>query len=338
MKILYMSCHEILEYDELRLLTDLGHECYSLGAYTMPGGDANRKRPPLELPYDPHFIELATLYGKKLHREQLLGMDAVIIMHTPDFITDNTEVLFSFLREGGRVIWRSIGQSVPWIEMQLQTWFNSGMEIVRYSPLEHSIVRFAGETAMIRFAKFEEDFAPWAGGMFKPKVINFTQSASQRSDHCGYDVWNTVTNGFYRTLYGPGNADLPENGGLLDYNTQRGVYAQARAYFYHGTFPASYTLTFIEAAMSGLPIIAVGPETGNGWQYPNQRTYEVATLLEEAGLGELASDDIGHLRSTLQRLFDDVDYAADISLRLRPWAYRTFGAEGIKPLWKELLG
>ena len=33
MKILYLSCHSILEYDEVKLLTGMGHYVFSPGAY-----------------------------------------------------------------------------------------------------------------------------------------------------------------------------------------------------------------------------------------------------------------------------------------------------------------
>ncbi len=36
MKILYISCHEVLEFDELSMFADLGIEVFSVGAYLLP--------------------------------------------------------------------------------------------------------------------------------------------------------------------------------------------------------------------------------------------------------------------------------------------------------------
>lgn len=345
MRILYMSCHEILEYDELKLFTDLGHECYSLGAYTQPGGEHHRKRPSIPgLPYDPHFIELALQYDRrKLHPEMLEGIDMVIVMHSIEFLTMSDEAgneignwpLFKdFIARGGRVVWRSIGQSIPSFEEKLRPLRNEGLQVVRYSPREQTIANNVGADALIRFYKDEREFQGWTGA--QEQIINFSQSLKTRGDFLGYEIYQQVTRPFKRKVYGPNNADLgPElDGGLLTYDEQKQAYRDNRCYFYHGTYPASYTLTFIEALMTGIPIVSVGPEIGNSKDFAFQRTFEVPDIIS-TGKNGFVSDDPKKLQEYIRLLMSDAKLAKTISLYARQTAVELFGRETISKQWAD---
>lgn len=335
MKILYMSVHEILEYDELKLFAEMGHECYSLGAYTMPGGGENRKRPALELPYNPHFIELATRYGKELHAEMLSDIDMVIIMHEPDFVVNNWPLLKQFIDQSGRVVWRSIGQSIPQVERRLQPFREQGLEVVRYSPAEQTITDNIGCDAMIRFYKDPGEYRDWMGEMTRERVINFTQSLKQRGRFCGYGTIMEATRGFDRVIYGPGNEDLRElNGGLLDNDAQKYALAANRAYIYTGTYPASYTLSFIEAMMTGIPMVCVGAVLGNGDMFREQQTYEVPDIITN-GVNGFIADDVDQLREAIAKLMDQPELAKQISAAGRERAIELFGKETVKTAWAE---
>lgn len=338
MKLLYMSCHEILEYDELRMLHDLGYECYSLGAYTRPGGAEGRKRPPLpQLPYDARMSELELQYGKHLHQEMLEGMDVVIVMHRPEFIEDNKLALVSFMAGGGRVLWRSIGQSVPWIEALAKEWAMLGIELIRYSPRERTIANYAGGNAIIRFGKYPEDFQQWIGD--KHYVVNFTQSMEQRGDHCGLSQWRHVASELPAVLYGPHNESFAEWGGQLTSEELLLEMKHSRALFYGGTAPACYTLSLIEAMMAGLPVIAVGPRLGNSPMYPEQKTYEVHELLPTVDGLQLWFDDMYQAVEALRYLIEDYDLAYQISQKVHERAVELFDAtDRIAAQWKDLLG
>lgn len=336
-KILYISCHEILEYDELKLFTEIGYECYSLGAYTQPGGDEHRKRPSLDLPYNPHFIELALQYSKEeLHPEMLDGIDIVIIMHNTKVVTNNWPLFKDFIARGGRVIWRSIGQSIPARERELAQARSEGLEVVRYSQTEETIQDNIGADAVIYFYKDPEEYKDWNGA--KLRVVNFTQSLKDRGPFCGYKEFMSATRGLDRVVYGPGNENLGDiSGGLLTHKGQIKEYQNNRAYFYHGTFPASYTLTFIEALMTGIPVVCVGPEKGNGQlMFPHQRTYEPPLIIED-GVNGFISDDVNYLKEKLKQLLTDYKLAKSIGDKGRETAIEYFGKAKIKALWKEYL-
>lgn len=348
-RILYISCHEILEYDELKLFSELGYECYSLGAYTQPGGEEHRKRPPLKLPYNPHFIELALQYDRrKLHPEILDGIDIVIVMHVPSYLgyaggsdwhpdlgEGNWPMFRDFIKRGGRVIWRSIGQSIPHVETQLKPWRAEGLEIVRYSPNEQTIQENAGTDAVIRFYKDPDEYKGWDGS--RKLAINFTQSLKERAEFTGHRVIERVFEGLPAKVYGPGNEDLgPLAGGLLKYEDQIRAMQEARAYFYHGTYPASYTLSLIEAMMTGTPVVAVGPKLGNGPMFAGQQTYEVPSIIQH-GISGYVSDDPEQLKHHINTLLADYKLARSISAFGRARAIELFGKAKIKQEWKEYL-
>ena len=337
MKILYTSCHEILEYDELKLFTELGYECYALGAYTQPGGDENRKRPSLDLPYNPHFIELALQYTKyNIHPEMLEGIDVIIVMHDTKVIRDNWPLFKEFIDKGGRVIWRSIGQSVTAREMELKEARIGGMEVVRYSPAEDTIPENIGCDAMIRFYKDPEEYKDWNGN--DERVVNFTQSMQQRGEFCGYQAWVEATLKLPRVVYGPGNEGLGKDwGGMLTNEEQLKAYRDARTYFYHGTYPASYTLTFIEALMTGVPLVAAGSIMGNSQRmFGSQSTYEVATILSH-GKNGFVFDNPAEMRNCFTELLKNRELAEQIGSAGRELAIELFGKETIKAQWKEYL-
>lgn len=337
MRILYLSCHEILEYDELKLFTELGHECYSLGAYTHPYGDEGRKRPGIpDMPYDPHFIELATRYDKELHPEMLEKMDIVIVMHVPEYIEKNWPVLKEhMIDKGKRVVWRSIGQSIPHVEERLATYRQQGLEIVRYSTAEGTIERNIGADAVIRFYKDPEEYKGWTGDT--PRVINFTQSLKQRGEFCGYKPTMAALAGFDAKVYGPGNDDLGDlSGGLLTNDEQLEAFRKNRVYFYHGTYPASYTLSFIEAMMTGIPMVCVGPSIGNGPMFAGQRTYEIPDMITN-GVNGFVSDDVEVLRDSIKQLIEQPELARKISAAGRELAIELFGKDKIKQEWENFL-
>lgn len=351
MRILYLSCHEILEYDELKLFDELGYEVYSLGAYTQPGGDEHRKRPSLDLPYDPHFIELSMQYDRrKLHPEMLEKVDVVIIMHEPSFIgygngahdwnedlgEGNWPLFREFIKKGGRVIWRSIGQSVPSVERKIAPWRAEGLEVVRYSPAEMTIQDNVGADAIIRFYKDPDEFKDWTGS--QRHVINFTQSLKQRGRFTGFDLMHRVFEGVPAKVYGPGNDDLGLlSGGLVSFDQQKEIMREARVFFYHGTYPASYTLSFIEAMMTGIPIVAVGKQNGNSYEmFPDQDTYEIPDIIQHNVSG-FVSDDPRDLKNYIQALINDENRAAGISTFGRQRAIELFGKAKIKAEWKEFL-
>lgn len=331
MKILYLSCHSILEYDEVKLLTELGHEVFSMGSYINPASPHDAKRPPIDGKYNEHMISLATRFSKDdLHEEMIAWADAIIVQHVPEWIINNWEKI-----RHKKVIWRTIGQSTSTIEMQLADYRYDGLKIVRYSPKEKNIQMNLGEDAMIRFYKDPEEYKDWNGNI--DRVITLGQAINKRGAFCNYPTFEEATRSYPRTVFGADNDDLGEMwGGQLSYDDLKRELRDNRVFFYTGTQPASYTLGFIEAFMTGIPIVSVGNEIGNSLFKQEMNTFEVPELLDNGNCG-FVSDNIDTLKEKVGQLLGEENLRKRISVAAREKAIQLFGKETIKNQWEYFL-
>jgi len=330
--MLYLSCHSIAEFDEVRLFKEIGLDVYSHGTYSNPNNPGDKKRPPIKGDYDDQFVQLCMRYGKdKLPREVIEPFDIVFSHWMPRWIENNWEVMKDKI-----VILRTNGQSSKDNELWMKPFREKGLKIVRYSPIEKTIPCYIGHDAIIRFYKDPDEWGNWNGR--NNRVINVTQSMKKRAAFCGYNIFKVATSGYNRKLYGPENEDTGKLwGGLLSYDKLRQVMRDNRAYFYTGTTPASYTLNFMEAFMTGIPIVAIGGELGNPPYLEGQFTYEIPFLIKN-GVEGFVSDDLGELSEKVGMLLNDHKLAAKIGAAGRAKAIELFGKEKIKKQWINFFG
>ncbi len=330
MKILYLSCHSVLEYDELKLFEELGYDYFSIGGYINPRLPHDPKRPPLNGKFHEKLASVSMVHNAlNLHPEQIEWADVIIVMHVPEWIEANWPKI-----KHKRVIWRSIGQSTQRVEERLKPYRLEGLEILRYSPTEAEIPGYIGSSGLIRFYKDPDEFGGWNGAT--NEVVTFGQRMRSRGEFCNFDAFAADTQNLNAHVYGPGNEDAEAlNGGMLSYDELKKKMRDARVYYYAGTHPASYTLNFIEAWMTGVPIVALGPVLGNSKIFPGQ-TYEVADLIRNGETGYV-SDDASQRRRYIEMLLQDKGLAQHISANARTVAAKTFGKEVIKAQWKKYL-
>lgn len=331
MKIHYISDHAVLEYDEVQLLLDLGHEVFSNGAYLDPKGHITLPRPGLKGgKFYEDYVKLASTTPRTDMPQELIDpFDLIIVMHSPNVIIQNWEKM-----RHKKVVWRSIGQSVPGIERRLKRCRDEGLKIVRYSPKEQNIGDFIGSDAMIRFYKDENEYKDWTGE--GRNVVSFAQSLKGRRQFCHYDEIMGVIESFDGTVYGPGNEDLGKfNGGQIPYELQVKAMQKATAMPYGGTWPACYTLSFIEALMTGLPIVAISKALAHYAQYEPIDFYEVDEIL--AQISGIVCDTPEDMIYQTQRLIDDPEHAKEISKRQRALAVEMFGKKNISQQWQKFL-
>jgi glycosyltransferase involved in cell wall biosynthesis len=105
----------------------------------------------------------------------------------------------------------------------------------------------------------------------------------------------------------------------------------ARCYLYTGTQPASYTLGLIEAMMTGIPVVSIGPSWMRIFPYGPE-------LFEGHELGWRWSDDPAIARSLLQLYLENPEAAQLDSNITRLRAIDTFGKDTIAAQWKAYLG
>lgn len=343
-KILYVSCHAVLEYDELRMFSDLGFPFFSLGSYINPTHPQIPIRPALINPKEistawESYHKMTHLnvcageppewHGKLFSKEFLDNFDIIILMHIPDWIERNWDVL-----KGRKVIWRTIGQSTPNVELRLTKCRKEGLKIVRYSPFEKNIRNYIGEDAIIRFGKYKEDFIKWIGSI--DQVITVCQSMKSRSSDCNYDAFLHATRGFRAKIYGQGNENVEEwlrADKIYSYEHLKKVYSENAVYLYTGTKPSCYTLNFMEAMMTGIPIVSIGPTLS---KFENDDYTEVPFLLDSCYDGGW-SDDISQMKLKIYDFLNDRDKSQSASESLRAIGRQLFDATLIKKQWADFL-
>lgn len=338
-RVLLILSHSIEEHDQLKLLSSLGYEVFSLGGYINPHAPHDPKRPALpEVPYYPELQEAVDRLasGDNIGNaaswipDQILawlGNDGVIICH---HYLERIYGQWDHLKDwGGRVVWRTVGQSTTENEQRAAPFHADGLEIVRYSPKEMNIPQYAGADALIRFYKDPAEWYGWTGD--ETFVTNITQDIVRRAQWCNLDFYRAATHGVATRPAGPGSEKLPGGLGELELAEMKDLLRRARAYIYTGTQPASYTLGLIEAMMTGTPVYSIGPSHMKIFSYGHE-------LFEGHELAGMWDDDPEVLRDGLAVTLQDMDLAREISQHQRHRALHYFGVDKVGADWKEFLG
>jgi hypothetical protein len=338
-RIVLCLSHSIEEFDQLRLLHSIGHEVASIGGYIDPVHPHDPKRDPLpQVPMVPAIKEAVDSLGtadnlgeaqQRLPDAVLEWADTIIYHHYLERLYGQWERIKDWLEgdSNRRVIWRTVGQSVDGNEFAAQPFRAQGMEIVRYSPKERNIPNYAGEDALIRFYKDPDEWCGWTGE--EPVVINITQHLRQRDPYTNWGFWEQATQGLSRKALGPGSEAIG-GPGELTFAEMQAQLRSARCYLYTGTQPASYTLGLIEAMMTGIPTVSIGPEWMSVFSYgPN--------LFEGLDLAQYGSDDPARAKVLLEELLNWPQHALRLSLHQRKRAVELFGIDTIREQWREYL-
>jgi hypothetical protein len=340
LRILYFSSHEVLEYDDLRMLTDMGHKVFSIGTYSKPGS-VGAFRPASPQFFQPDDYEAFKNCGCE-GPEQVTPafgsrFDLAIVNHF-------THLLASAFRCMGDkpIIWRSIGQSNQPIEDYLKH-FRDRITIVRYAQAEVSLPGFAGSDAVIYFGKSRDDFgAPWVGG---DRFVTFHNGYLTRANVSvpRLDQFQTLEADYPIDLWGGSNEGIASSRGVAPADKQAEILRYCSGYIYIPTVPPSYTLGFMEAAGVGTPLIApsadfivqsISKDHLDASTFTKAR-WEVPSLLgEDSGL---VYDDMAGARRILDRLRSDPDFGSRASNRLRSLFLRYFDYKVVAKQWNELL-
>ena len=335
-----MSCHDVLEFDEIRILNDLGHKVFCIGSYMRPNNPHRNIRPALKIDHDEELVKLYEHFthqnylnnfgdnsGKFLHKEFLDKFDCVIVMHKVDWIDLNIDLF-----KNKKVILRTIGQNLELSENCLNEYKKNGVKILRYSPKERELPNYAGEDCLIRFLKYKSDFKK--RNFTEKFVISFGQNVIERAAFCGYDYIENVSKHIPFKLFGPQNELSSCNSGMISYEQQIEELSKNAAYFYTGTWPAQYTLGFVEAFLSGIPIVSISDHLF----YEKMKIFypsEVCQILDR--VKSLYKSDLNEIVKILNQLLNDVSYVNDVSQHQMKVAEELFSVEKNIDQWKNFL-
>ncbi len=337
MNVLLLASHAIAEYDDIRMFTDLGYDVFCPGGYQDPRNPGEGLRPGIpNAPLHPDLIEACERvrrergdpgpmidWAKAAIPDEVLDWADVIVAH--HFV--DRWVWAQWQRIGHkRVVWRTCGQSSPDLERLMGSLVPAGLQIVRYSPKEAAMPSYAGTDALIRFGKYPADYGPWIGD--DVAVGNVTQHMVERGDATGYRFWLAATEGLPVRPAGPGSEQLRGGVGSLGYAEMLDYLRHLRAYLYTGTVAAPYTLGLIEAMLSGVPVVSIGP---NAWAGP-------PALFEGWDIAGENSDDPTNVAERLSCYLEDADLAGLAGEQDRAMALALFDVARVGEQWRRFLG
>ena len=330
-RILIVSVHPVLEYDEIRLFESLGCDVFSLGYYLNRGQELQLRPGLPSTEWHAENRKIFSASGCRQERNSRHGwvitdafcknFDIVVVHHNYEFINCNWEAIRS-----RHVVWRTIGQALHHAEHAMRE-HRVDVKIVRWSPEEARMRDFIGADAYIRACKDPADWGGWNGR--ERRVITFNNNFQARGDGMNFAFHQQCVEGYPFDLYGLRNDGIPNWRGTATYSEQQDILRRSRAAFVTGTWPAPYTLGFIEAWMTGIPVVHVGRRR---FEKDTPGTYEIDNLIVDGESGFLV-DEVEQARSAFARLLEDEAECQRISTNGRAAACKYFGIERAKVEW-----
>jgi len=317
------------------LLRGLGHEVFPLGEYFDEALGQGMRPIPDRGPAHAGLLARFHAEGCRFTRftppeATLLTpgfmalFDAVVVMHSAEFIEHHWPVL-----QGLPVVLRCIGVGLHDREPRLAALRARGVRLVRYAQAEARAPHYAGHDAVIRFAKDPATLGGWRGEA--RQAVMFSMAFRERfpEEHA---LWEQIAPGLPLLLGGAGNEGVSGAIGFQLPDQQMALLRASRAYLYASGLPIPYTLNFIEAWMTGIPLLALDPALVSR---PHDCTEWPA--LVSPGQDMLLARTPREARSMLRALLNDHDLARAIGQAGRARAIALFGRATIAPQWQAVL-
>ena len=254
MKVWVNSCHAALEYDHAKCFAEAGHDVS--GIFDV----GSNQRPKVHGVTDvsvPEDVKQAST-DRKITLAQMGNPDVVVVHQTHDFV--KRSLYFASLGVPTVLVVFGQGDMPRYERLAHIGRMLPNFIIVVYSLKEFIMLTRAGMPSdrlhMIRFAKAPDEYEPHAWVGSDKRCFVPCNSIHNRGGGCNWSRIEWLLNAQAPLLLG--GRDTQEVGGLgeLSYDDYRLRLRTAALYLHVGTVPAPYTLTLIEAAHSGTPIIA----------------------------------------------------------------------------------
>ena len=331
MNILYYSVHAVLEFDEISIFKALGHNVCSLGTMQQ-GSQFTVYRPAVttnevELGFYADYDRRGGQYTAPADSDYLIPngfidqFDIIIVMHQFHIIQQNWAKFI-----GKPVVWRTIGQDIDNNERYLAYFRERGLKIVRYSQAELRASNSIGCDQLIRFAKDPNFYAGWKGT--DPQVLSFVNGLADRYPLEAAD-YRQISSEIPCMLGGSSNDSFAGWLGFKSVEEQAELYRVCGAYLYGFGFNIPYTLNFVEAWMSGAPMIVYAPFDRLGY-------FEVDTLVEDRVTGRVCRT-VSESTDAAKNILADKQFAAKLSAAGRAKAIELFSSASIAQQWAEFL-
>ncbi len=319
MKIWINSCHAALEYDHAKMFTELGHDVS--GLFDI-GSDQRPKVAGMTDVDAPSEIHEAG-QRNKIMLSDVGNPDVVVVHQTADF----PERAAWYAKQGAQVVSIVFGQGNPSDHMRLAEYARryGNIHVVPYAVKEFELYNAmrvpADRLHFIRFGKPVSDFDPdrWEGT--DPHCFTPCNSIHKRGDGCNWGAVHLMLGaGIPIQLSG---RDTEEVGGLgeLTFDEYRAKLRTSMCYLHVGTIPAPYTLTLIEAACSGTPIVCL--DNGHG--------------LSREGFRLNMTDKVDVAIREIRKILTNAEHRNNMHEESCQLARSTFSGEVVTNQWDDLL-
>jgi hypothetical protein len=335
---LYYNGHQALAFEDILMFRELGWEVFPMGAYFPGQPPRSPFRPALpwsgqDMRWAAHFhadgcsFEEGVEPKPRLTRRFVERFDVVVYVYDVDLIEAEWEVLSK-----RPVVWRTIGQISPAHEQKAAGLRAHGLRIARWAMTERRAPLYAGDDEVIRCSKDGRMHLPWRDSAM-PFIL--TCSNAFRLRYPGeYAFFDEAVGELPSVVTGDANAGLPRCIGVVDFIRQIGLMQVARGYFYcHGS-AIPYTLNFVEAWITGTPVIALARDAcvdGCNLEYN-----EVSDLVEHGSTGFLVRTP-AEGADACRMLLQDAGLAGAVAAASRARAEVVFGRETISEQWSGFL-
>ena len=338
MRVLYYGGHQALAFEDILMFRELGWEVFPMGAYFPGLPPRSPFRPALtwseqELRLADDFradgcsFEEGVEPKPRLTRRFVERFDVVVYVYDVDLIEAEWEAL-----SARPVVWRTIGQILAAHETKAAGLRGRGLRIARWAMTERRVPLYAGDDEVIRSSKDLRVHGAWLGSD-APFIL--TCSNAFRLRYPGeYEFFDAAVGDLPAVVTGDANAGLPRCIGVVDFERQIGLMQAARAYFYcHGS-AIPYTLNFVEAWITGVPVIALA--RGARVEGCDLEYNEVADLVEHGRTGFLVATP-AEGADVCRMLLADAELARTVAAASRARAEAVFGRDTVARQWSSFL-
>lgn len=323
MNCLFLSCHAALEYYMSQIFKKLN---VKLPYYDMDIGNIER---PLIAGYREASERQRKCNEKHCNRDwsddDLRDIDFIYMMNFGDV----PDVALYYAKFKLPIIVHLFGQyNIEVVHELINAMLkHDNIFLVCYSQTEYkTYFRLSFDNASIRnrlfyipFGLDSNEFGGWNGNA--KKVYTTCNDIHNRGNACGWEIYQEITRLLPSVLSGRNTEDVGGIG-LLQYDELKRCYGKYRCYLSMGTIPAPYTLTPLEAMMTGCPTVIY--DNGMG----------VADEDIQAGLVSSSIDDI---QSYIKQCLNDKRFAKSESARVRSDALKLFDMDNITSKWESVI-
>ena len=340
-KLLYISSyHATLEYNHLTLFNEMGIDYFSTGIFKDP------KNPLRAFYWQKDYIE------KEVDKDLLEQFNKLNPGHklyskinlTKEFV-DNFDVVlcsFSFPVQGilddiwevckhKPFVYLTYAQQTAHFEEKLSRYRSQGLKLIRGSERESTLPNYAGHDAIIYCHIDEDVYSNWRGG--ENRVLTFANDFPDRIHHPNFKSYRAfegireyIPSDFYGVKSEQGGGK-----GFLNFEDKIEAYKSYDVYLALSSPPSTITYNFLEAWMTGCPVVTFGSGIGNGQGY---NTWQAEEFIDN-GINGFYSDDLNEVIQACLDLLEDEDLRLQFSEEGRAKCIELFGKERVKSQWNK---